>query len=125
MKILIVDDDTEIAEEVRSFLVRRGFEVVVACGVQAATAQLAAGQWSAVVTDMNMPGGNGLDVIRAAKRAAVVPLTILMTGQTSNEGIAEAEELGVHAILSKPTSLSSILAALEPVRRAALVSRAA
>lgn len=116
MKILIVEDDAEIADEVRSFLVRRGFDVVVASGVQLAAARLSEGGYGAVLTDMHMPDGTGLDVLRAAIQARPVPLTVLMTGQSGGEGLAEAEALGVHVILSKPPSPKSLLAALESLR---------
>jgi len=111
MRILIVDDDPDILGELRTFLGRRGHYVVAANGAREAIAALGRDTFTAVLTDMRMPDGSGVDVLRAANEFDRSLLKLVMTGHADEEDLNEARRQGVQSIFFKPLSLKAILAA--------------
>lgn len=116
MKILIVDDETDLARAASLFLTRHGHEVVVASGARSGTATLARERFGAVLTDMRMPDGSGLDVLRAAMEQDNDPLRMVMTGTPLDANVAEARRLGVLRIFAKPVRFRDVLAVLEAAK---------
>lgn len=112
MRILVVDDEVDLAEEVCFFLSRRGHEAVSATGVVEAIAALAREHFGAVVTDMRMPDGSGVDVLRAANADDPSVLKVVITGQASEHDLDRARAEGARAICAKPFAMKSILSAL-------------
>ena len=73
-RILVVDDEQSMQEFLEIFLRREGYDVATAGNVDAALAQLEADDVDVLITDMQMPGKTGLDLILAARE--VSPETI-------------------------------------------------
>lgn len=119
MRILVVDDESYIVDEVCDFLRRRGHEPVPAGSVEEAAGLLAASPpFDVVLTDMKMPQGSGLDVLRACNRSGPPrPTTLLMTGQSDDGDVERATAEGALSVLWKPLSLRKILEALALVER--------
>jgi CheY-like chemotaxis protein len=119
MRILVVDDEACIVDEVCDFLRRRGHDPVAAGGVEEAARTLeSAPPFDVVLTDMKMPQGSGLDVLRACNRARPPrPTTLLMTGQSDDGDVERATAEGALSVLWKPLSLRKILEALALVER--------
>lgn len=113
MKILVVDDEVDLAEEIGSYLRRRGHQAVVRTGAKSGAAMLVGENFAAVLTDMRLPDGSGLDVLSAANDQDV-PLRLVMTGQASEDDLEHARELGVQRVFAKPLSLRSLLGELGP-----------
>jgi two-component system response regulator PilR (NtrC family) len=114
MRILVVDDEADLADEVCLFLERRGHDAVYVTGVKAAIAMVRTRDFDAIVTDMRMPDGSGNDVLRAANNHNPNALKIVITGQASEMDLEEALAVGVKAICRKPIKLKCLLTALDP-----------
>ena len=71
--LLVVDDEPSARSTLVLLLRKRGHRVVEADGVMSATAKLSDEVFDLVVTDLRMPDGDGLDVLRAAKAHAPAP----------------------------------------------------
>jgi len=113
MKILVVDDETEIVDELCGFLERRGHKVTGAGGVEQACAALDGGEaFDVVVTDMRMPPRSGVEVVCACSRLAAPPAVLLMTGQASQSDVDDAMKAGARSVLWKPLSLRKVMDAL-------------
>src|SRR5690606_3119859 len=67
-RILLTDDDVELAQLLRDFLEREGFEVILAHDADAALAAARDGAFDALVLDVMMPGRSGLDALRELRR---------------------------------------------------------
>ena len=118
MNVLVVDDEAEIVEEVCGFLRRRGFSPIAASGVDSARSILeGSGDIDIVLTDMRMPPGSGLEVLRASVGHVSRPAMLVMTGQATDEETAEALRVGAASILPKPVSLRGVLEALKKVEQ--------
>lgn len=112
MRILVVDDEAELLAEVCSFLSRRGHEPTCAGGVREAVAILNRERFAAVLTDMRMPDGSGIDVLRVANAIDPSMLKIVMTGQATDDELDTARDEGVRHVCFKPLSLKELRAAL-------------
>lgn len=116
MKVLVVDDEPDIVEEVCGFLRRRGFQPIAADGVISARDALAAGSpIDIVLTDMRMPPGSGLEVLESCMSHEPRPAMLVMTGQASEDEIAGALKIGAATVFPKPLPLRSLLETLKTV----------
>lgn len=109
MKILVVDDEADIVDELCGFLERRGHDVTGVGGVEQARAALGAGTtFDVVVTDMRMPPGTGVEVVSACTELARPPAVVLMTGQASDSDVEDAMKAGARSVIWKPLSLRKV-----------------
>ncbi|QYC82225.1 response regulator, partial [Chlamydia suis] len=67
-KILIIDDDPHILDLLSELLGTKGFVVSSATGVQRAYKQISTQTFDLIISDMNMPDGSGLDIIKYSKQ---------------------------------------------------------
>jgi DNA-binding response OmpR family regulator len=121
VNVLIVDDEHDLAVACQRLLMRNGWQVTTVDRRQAALAALTAGEPPALaIVDRQLPDGDGLDVVRAA-RAQGTPV-IVMSGHTSQANRARTLEEGAAGFLGKPFSAHDFLylvriVAGEPPRR--------
>jgi two-component system phosphate regulon response regulator OmpR len=99
--LLVVDDDTRLAELLRWYLSESGFRVTIAGTASEARAHLTSFAFDLVVLDVMMPGENGLDLTRALRREGRVPI-LLLTAMSEPEDRVNGLESGADDYLSKP-----------------------
>ena len=109
-EVLVVDDEEEIRELVAEFLRARGVRVTTAADGRAAIAAIERepARFALVLADLQLPGCDGLDVLRAAKRANPSVSVVIITGYASLDSAIEAVRLGAYDYLTKPFSLGQI-----------------
>lgn len=113
MTILVADDEPLAAQEIAAFLARDGHTVITAGSGKTARAAIEANHVDILITDLQMPDGDGLQLI--AETVAEYPhvAIVVITGQPLRDRVALAElESGVDAILRKPVSLRELKATL-------------
>ena len=123
--MLLAEDDDAFRQLIAASLEADGFEVWQArdgeellAEIEAALARAPGGVDSCiVVTDMNMPGLGGLDVLAVLRCAAVSTPLILMTAFADDEVYREARELGSITVLSKPFAIETIRSAVVAATR--------
>ena len=120
-RICLIDDDPMVCDALALGLDDGGFETIVMNDARAALARIEAEPFDIVVTDINMPGFNGAELI-AAVRAMRIDLPIVaISGGGSIEGrdVAEvAREQGASVCLTKPFRARELAAALKPLVQA-------
>jgi two-component system response regulator AtoC len=111
---LIVDDDISfqlgLAEAVR----HEGFTTTVAASLKEARAELASAGPDVLFIDLNLPDGNGLDLLEEME---AIPETVLITGQASMETAVQALRRGVADYLTKPVDFARVKMVLANVAR--------
>lgn len=109
-RILVVDDETSVAGVLASALARWGYSVVTARnGEEAVRAyHKQAGHFDVVITDINMPGLNGIDLIHVLRAERPGQVIVVMTGLHDDQRIRTLESLKIAAILRKPFSLEEV-----------------
>jgi two-component system response regulator PrrA len=110
-RVLVVDDEADFLATYERLLRREGFEVVTATSRAAGLAALAGDAPVLVISDLRLPDGDGLDVVRAARLASPVPV-IVVTGYPSDETRRAALAAGATAFLAKPFAAAMLLAAI-------------
>ena len=106
-RILIVDDEADIREILMDYFEDLG-EVVGAESGEAAVVALEARRFDLVISDYNMPGMNGLELLRHLNsRGGDIPL-IWITGRSSRELVEEAWKEGVFDYFDKPFDLEQV-----------------
>ena len=105
--VLIVDDEPLVLDVIARTL-EDSFDVTTCDGGTAALAQIEKGSFAAMVCDINMPGMNGLELLRAVRDFDPDLPVLLVTGQPTWEGAAQAIEYGVFRYLPKPFSLDDL-----------------
>ena len=105
--ILIVEDEADLAATCARLLRRQGHAVVAVGSRAAALAALGHAPPAVLVSDVGLPDGDGLDVVRAA--AAMEPRVpaVVMTGRASEAGRVAARVAGAVAYLPKPFTSES------------------
>lgn len=119
-RILVVDDDLAIREMVAMALEKSGYRVERATGFGPALEAIRERQPDLIVSDIYMPGGTGLDLLKEVQELADPPPLILMTAKGSIETAALAMKDGVFDYLAKPFDLDIMLERV----RAALAEKA-
>ncbi len=118
-QVLVVDDSLVIRQMLRADLSNRGYEVDDASGGRSALEKLRQKQYDMVVSDQNMPGMDGLTMVKALRELpqyARTPVLVLTT-ETSDEMKAAFRAAGATGWMSKPYDpdrMTSALAKLMP-----------
>jgi two-component system response regulator HydG len=107
-KVLVVDDQGEMAELVADYLGQRGFRAETAEGGKAALSALKKKSYDAVVTDLRMDDVDGFDVLSAALAADATRPVLIMTAYGSIDGALEAVRRGAAHYLTKPFKMEEL-----------------
>lgn len=118
-RILLVEDEAVLRVTFERFLRAEGYEVRAVESYAAAVAALGDGPPDAVVCDILLPDGSGIDVLRLLRQAHPATDVIMLTGQPEVASAAEAVRLGAFDYLPKPVTGD----ALKRVVRLALEQR--
>jgi response regulator NasT len=103
-RLLIVDDDNELADTLVKALERAGHNASAAHSVDEAIAALSNTTPDLVVLDVRMPGWSGLQLSELLKQQFAIPF-IFLSGANDDETVRQATELGALAYLVKPMDL--------------------
>ncbi len=112
-RILIVDDEPEIREELAEYLTGKGYRVIVAGDGPEGLAKFRAEPCDLAITDMKMPGMAGDEVIRHLRGIAPELPVVVLTGHYSAKDVEDAKLAGAAAVLNKPIKLRNLHEALK------------
>jgi two-component system alkaline phosphatase synthesis response regulator PhoP len=115
-QILIVDDAPKITRLVRDYLENAGFAVTVARDGREALMRARTEHPDLIVLDLGLPGIDGLDVTRALRRDAGVPI-IMLTARAAETDRVVGLELGADDYVTKPFSPRELVARVRAVLR--------
>jgi DNA-binding NtrC family response regulator len=107
--VLIVDDEVGIRTALEINFRRRGWQVETAGGKVDAIARFRQRRHALVVTDVRMPDGNGLELMRAAREISAFTPVILLTAYSSVPDAVEAMKSGACEYLIKPVAFEQLL----------------
>jgi two-component system, NtrC family, response regulator PilR len=113
-RVLVCDDEPSLREMLGILLRRAGYEITLASGLREALARVAESEpFDAVITDLRMPDGSGMDVLRAARERDDSTQVLMITAHATTEQAVEAMRLGAYDYVQKPFENEELLAALE------------
>jgi len=121
LKILLVEDNESIQINNKSMLERNGYTVRLAMDLAQARKELAGGLPDAIVLDITLPDGNGLDFLKELRQTSQIPV-LLLTAMGTPEDTTAGLDAGSDDYLAKPYNNKVLRARVEALlRRAARV----
>jgi DNA-binding response OmpR family regulator len=114
--VLVADDDESIAELVRLYLAKQGYEVELAHSGSEALTRLKDAAYDLLVLDIMMPGANGLQVLRELRQYSDLPVIFLTARSMDIDKIAGLQ-LGADDYVTKPFNPWELVARVEAVLR--------
>ncbi len=122
-RILIVEDEENMARTLSKILARRGYQIDVCRDGKQAIKRLNKNNFDIVITDLNMPVMDGMELLRQMRatvpevdpnvRRLISPRTIVLTGHGSTQSAVEAMKLGAAHYLIKPCNPEELLLEVE------------
>ena len=112
-RILVVDDAQDTREVLKRNLDSLGYVVFTASSVAEATEILSATDLDLVITDIKMPGGSGLNLVRHIRENLRDTVVVVITGYASIEGAVKAVKNGAEEYLAKPFTDEELLTAVD------------
>ncbi len=104
-RLLVVDDEPDLRTLYEMTLLREGFTLDSAGTVEDALERLSARRYDAVITDMRLPDGSGLDILRWLEQQGRSERALVITAYGSAENAVEALKAGAYDYLTKPVDL--------------------
>jgi two-component system, sensor histidine kinase and response regulator len=110
--ILVIDDEAAIREVVTRLLEQEGYGVAAAPDAENALAMIAQQHFDAVITDVRMPGGSGLDLLSELKRNNPNCVVVVMTGYADMDTVLAALRADADDFVIKPVNVPALAAVL-------------
>ena len=117
MKILIVEDEKALSDSMMEYLSEEGHLCGAVYNYTDAIDKIEMYQYDCIVVDINLPDGNGLDLIRHIKKRSISLGIIIISALISLENRIEGLEIGADNYLTKPFHLAELNAHLKSINR--------
>ena len=117
MKLLIVEDQRELLDAVSAVLQQAGYRCEQASTFLEAEDKVHMYAYDAVVVDINLPGGSGLDIIRIVRKLHPATGVLVISARDSLENKLEGLEIGADDYITKPFDMAELAARVRSVLR--------
>ncbi len=107
-KVLLIDDEVEFLENLSERMRVRGMDVSTAQSTDLAVSAVEEGEFDAIVLDLQMPGMNGIEMLKVIKARRPDMQVILLSGHATLEAGIEAMKLGAMDFMEKPADIASL-----------------
>jgi len=107
-RILVVDDEPNVLITIKAILEEERYMVDTASDGEAALEAIRSCKYDLVLTDLKLPGVDGLGVLAAVQKSSPATVTIMMTGYASVDSATEAVHLGAYEYLLKPMEVPEL-----------------
>jgi two-component system response regulator HydG len=116
-KILVIDDDTSFCIMLKTFLQKKGYDVITAFHAAEAEEVIKNQTFDVVLTDIRLPDSDGLEILKLIKQTSFATHVILMTGYTDIKTAVNAMKIGAFDYVGKPINPDEILHTIEQALR--------
>ena len=117
MKILIVDDDKVLRNELAEYLTREGHEVQSVDSGKEALKMVRKKDYKLLFTDLKMPGMNGIDVLREVKKLRPNIHMVKITGYGTIDSAVEAMKIGADDYIRKPFEMDQLCSIIDDISK--------
>lgn len=117
MKILIIEDEPELRNVVKSFLETEHFIVEYADDYQSGLEKIISYEYDCILLDIMLPDGNGMDLLKEIKSMHKKDPVIILSAKDSVDDKVNGLEIGADDYLAKPFHLAELMARIKSVIR--------
>lgn len=121
MRLLLVDNDTEVAENASRSLIQAGFNVDAAISIAAASTALATGSYALVILDPHLSDGDGWSILLTMRMNGNATPVIIMSAQGEVRDRVDGLSRGADDYLIKPVDFDELIARVHALLRRPLV----
>src|SRR4051812_3325930 len=107
-RVLVVDDNLELAQTTADYLAQHGFEAIPVGGGPQGIERFTADPTDAVLTDLRMADVDGLDLLDAVKKVEPATPVVIMTAFGAVESAVEAVQRGAYHYVTKPFKMEMV-----------------
>jgi len=117
MKILLIEDENELAESITSYLAGNNFICEWVSSLHTALDKICSYEYDCILLDLMLPDGNGFEIIKELKRQNKIDGVIIISAKETLETRIEGFNLGADDYLTKPFHLSELLVRIQSLIR--------
>jgi len=117
MNILIVEDNAELALEVKDYLTTAGYVCKIAKDCSTALDELSGNDYDVMLLDLGLPDGSGFDILKSARKTQSKMAVIIITARGELDDRINGLQLGADDYLTKPFALTELGARLFAIIR--------
>ena len=117
MNLLIVEDNQELAQEVKDFLTQTGYVCKLATNCEMALDEIGSTDFDILLLDLGLPDGSGFDVLKAVRKTKSKTAVIIITARGELDDRINGLQLGADDYLTKPFALTELGARLFDIIR--------
>ena len=112
-RVLVVEDESYVRESLVAMLVSRGFEVAAAASLSEAEAELQRSPVDVVLSDLRMPGGDGLELVSRFQESTPELPVVILTGHGTVASAVDCLKAGASDYILKPADPEALEVALK------------
>jgi DNA-binding response OmpR family regulator len=117
MKVLVVEDELELAASICEYLGEKSFTCETAHDYYSAVEKIEEQEYACIILDITLPNGNGLDVLKQLKLAGKAEGVLIISARSSVDDKVRGLQKGADDYLAKPFHLSELSARLSAILR--------
>jgi len=117
MKLLLVEDDKTLAQNLHDVLVKDGFAVDLAESKESGLVEIEVNEYDCIVLDINLPDGNGFDLLNEVRKNKNQTPIIIMTARGEVEDRVKGLNLGADDYVPKPVDSIELIARIRAIIR--------
>jgi two-component system OmpR family response regulator len=117
MRLLLVEDDTRLAEELSKSLRHKGYAITHMPTAESAMGSLSSNEFSMMILDLGLPDMDGIDLLKKAKKKYPDLSIIILTARDTTTDKIDGLDAGADDYLAKPFDIDELLARLRAMER--------
>lgn len=117
MKVLVVEDEIELAASISEYLGEKNFNCETAHDYYTALGKISEQDYACIILDITLPKGNGLDVLKQLKQSGKSDGVLIISARSSVDDKVKGLQKGADDYLAKPFHLSELSARLSAIIR--------
>lgn len=117
MKILIIEDELELQDAIKEFLLAEDYIVEVASDFASGMEKVVIYQYDCILLDISLPGGTGLKILEEIKKSNIKSNIIIISAKDSIDDKVKGLDLGADDYLAKPFHFTELHARIKAVLR--------
>jgi len=117
MRILVVEDDAQLASVLESGLEEHGFHVAREASADAGRSRAVLGAFDVIILDVMLPGGSGFDLCRTIRERGVATPVLMLTARDTVDDRVHGLESGADDYLTKPFAFRELVARIRALAR--------
>jgi len=117
MKILLIEDEQELAQSIQSYLTGKNIVCECATNVKSALDKIASYEYDCILLDLMLPDGEGFEILKELKKRNKAEGVIIISAKETLETRIEGFNLGADDYLTKPFHLSELLVRIQALIR--------